>query len=248
LSTLYINGSRVFVARTGYTGEPICFELFTDRKDALMIWDLLLEKGVVPVGLGARDTLRLEAGLPLYGHELGLGPDGAEIPIFSCDLARFAVSFSPLKGDFAGKQPLMKQFEAYKRIVDRDYSLIEDLPRQIRPIELTGKGVARAGAGVYHGQKKVGYVTSGTMVPYWQTEGVGLLSVQGEDRNMRAIGLAMMDSDLVEGDEIEIDIRGKKVAAVIVPYFIRNEAPPYCWPIKSDLCQQTNDRQCPCAD
>jgi aminomethyltransferase len=245
LSTLYINGGRVFVARTGYTGEPICFELFTDRKDALMIWDLLLEKGVVPVGLGARDTLRLEAGLPLYGHELGLGPDGAEIPIFSCDLARFAVSFSPLKGDFAGKQPLMKQFEAYKRIVDRDYSLIEDLPRQIRPIELTGKGVARAGAGVYHGQKKVGYVTSGTMVPYWQTEGVGLLSVQGEDRNMRAIGLAMMDSDLVEGDEIEIDIRGKKVAAVIVPYFIRNEAPPYCWPIKSD--QQREAKKTICA-
>jgi aminomethyltransferase len=245
LSTLYINGSRVFVARTGYTGEPICFELFTDRKDALMIWDLLLEKGAVPVGLGARDTLRLEAGLPLYGHELGLGPDGVEIPIFACDLARFAVSFSPLKGDFVGKQPLMKQFKAFKRIVDRDYSLIEDLPRQIRPIELTGKGVARAGADVYHGQKKVGFVTSGTMVPYWQTEGVGLSSVQGEDRNMRAIGLAMMDSDLVEGDKVEIDIRGKKVAAVIVPYFIRNEAPPYCWPIKGD--QQREAKKTVCA-
>ena len=245
LSTLYINGCRVFVARTGYTGEPICFELFTDRKDASMIWDMLLEKGAVPVGLGARDTLRLEAGLPLYGHELGLGADGGEIPIFACDLARFAVSFSPLKGDFVGKQSLMKQFEAFKRIVDRDYSLIGDLPRLIRPVELTGKGVARAGAGVYHGKKKVGYVTSGTMVPYWQTEGVGLSSVQGEDRNMRAIGLAMMDSDLVEGDEIEIDIRGKRIGAVIVPYFIRNEAPPYCWPIKSD--QQRAAKKTVCA-
>ncbi len=245
LSTLYINGCRVFVARTGYTGEPICFELFTDRKDASMIWDMLLEKGAVPVGLGARDTLRLEAGLPLYGHELGLGADGGEIPIFACDLARFAVSFSPLKGDFVGKQSLMKQFEAFKRIVDRDYSLIGDLPRLIRPVELTGKGVARAGAGVYHGKKKVGYVTSGTMVPYWQTEGVGLSSVQGEDRNMRAIGLAMMDSDLVEGDEIEIDIRGKRIGAVIVPYFIRNEAPPYCWPIKCD--QQRAAKKTICA-
>ncbi len=245
LSILYISGRRIFVARTGYTGEPICFELFSDREDALMVWELLLEKGAVPVGLGARDTLRLEAGLPLYGHELGLGADGAEIPIFACDLARFAVSFSPLKRDFVGKQPLMKQFEAYKGIVDWDYSLLEDLPRLIRPIELTGKGVARAGACVYHGQKKVGYVTSGTMVPYWQTEGVGLSSVQGQDRNMRAIGLAMMDSNLVEGDEIEIDIRGKKVAAVIVPYFIRNEAPTYCWPIKSD--QQREAKKTICA-
>ena len=245
LSTLYINGSRVFVARTGYTGEPICFELFIDRKDALMVWDLLLEKGAVPVGLGARDTLRLEAGLPLYGHELGLEPDGAEIPIFACDLARFAVSLSPLKGEFVGKQPLARQFEAFKKIVDRDYSLIEDLPRLIRPIELTGKGVARAGADVYRAQKKIGYVTSGTMVPYWQTEGVGLSSIQSEDRKMRAIGLAMMDSNLVEGDEIEIDIRGKRVAAVIVPYLIRNEAPPYCWPIKSD--QQREGKKTICA-
>jgi len=245
LSTLYINGSRIFVARTGYTGEPICFELFIERKDALMIWDLLLEKGAVPVGLGARDTLRLEAGLPLYGHELGLGSDGAEIPIFACDLARFAVSFSPLKGEFIGKQPLLRQFEAFKKIVDRDYSLIGDLPHLIRPIELKGKGIARAGAGVYRTQKAVGFVTSGTMVPYWQTEGVGLSSIQSEDRKMRAIGLAMVDSDLIEGDEIEIDIRGKRVAAVIVPYFIRNEAPPYCWPIKSD--QQREEKKTVCA-
>ena len=245
LSTIYINESRVFVARTGYTGEPICFELFIDRKDALMVWDLLLEKGAVPVGLGARDTLRLEAGLPLYGHELGLEPGGAEIPIFACDLARFAVSFSALKGEFVGKQPLARQFEAFKKIVDRDYATIDNLPRLIQPIELTGKGVARAGADVYRAQKKVGYVTSGTMVPYWQTEGVGLSSVQSEDRKMRAIGLAMMDSRLVEGDEIEIDIRGKRVAAVIVPYLIRNEAPPFCWPIKSD--QQREEKKKICA-
>ena len=245
LSTIYINASRVFVARTGYTGEPICFELFIDRKDALMVWDLLIEKGAVPVGLGARDTLRLEAGLPLYGHELGLEPGGAEIPIFACDLARFAVSFSALKGEFVGKQPLARQFEAFKKIVDRDYATIDNLPRLIQPIELTGKGVARAGAGVYRAQKKVGYVTSGTMVPYWQTEGVGLSSVQSGDRKMRAIGLAMLDSRLVEGDEIEIDIRGKRVAAVIVPYLIRNEAPPFCWPIKSD--QQREEKKTICA-
>jgi aminomethyltransferase len=87
LSTVQISGRRVFVARTGYTGEPICFELFMDRNDALMIWDLLIQQGALPVGLGARDTLRLEAGLPLYGHELGLDPADKSIPIFACNLA-----------------------------------------------------------------------------------------------------------------------------------------------------------------
>ncbi len=76
LNIVTIGGTEVLVARTGYTGEPICFELFIEREDALKIWDLLTAQGAVPVGLGARDTLRLEAGLPLYGHELGLDPEG----------------------------------------------------------------------------------------------------------------------------------------------------------------------------
>jgi aminomethyltransferase len=234
LSTVSINGNQVLVARSGYTGEPICFELFIERQDALQIWDQLLDKGAAPIGLGARDTLRLEAGLPLYGHELGLDPENREIPIFACGLARFAVSFSPLKSDFVGRKQLSKQFQAFKKIVDRDYSLTRDLPRLIQPIELQGKGIARAGAGVFRAEKPVGYITSGTMVPYWQSEGVGLSSLQGDDKQMRAIGLALVDSELVEGDEIQIEIRGKKVSALIVPYFIRNEAPPYSWPIRYD--------------
>ena len=241
LSTVVIDGSRVQVARTGYTGEPICFELFMERGNALRIWDLLLQKGAGPVGLGARDTLRLEAGLPLYGHELGLDPAGRRIPIFACSLARFAVSFSPLKGEFVGRQPLTEQFEAYKKIVDRDYSRIENLPQLIQPIELLDKGVARAGAGVYRGAEPVGYVTSGTMVPYWQSQGVGLATVQSPNKKMRAIGLALVDSRLVEGDEIEIEIRGKKLKAVIVPYLLRNEAPPYSWSIRYE--QLHRDKQ-----
>ncbi len=244
LSTVTINGRRVQIARTGYTGEPICFELFIERPNAHMIWDLLLEKGATPVGLGARDTLRLEAGLPLYGHELGLDADGHPIPIFACSLARFAVSFSPLKGNFIGRRPLARQFEAFKKIVDRNYSLQADLPRLIQPFELQGKGIARAAAAVYRNGKPAGYVTSGTMVPYWQTEGVGLSSRQGKERKMRAIGLALVSSDLVEGDTLQIDIRGKKVDAVIVPYFIRNEAPPYCWPITAAQLREEKKTVC----
>jgi len=233
LSTVQINGSQVLVSRTGYTGEPICFELFIASKDVAAIWDMLLDKGVRPIGLGARDTLRLEAALPLYGHELGFDPEGKEIRAYASMLSRFGISLSPLKG------------EALKRIVDRDYSLIADLPRIVQPIALIDKGVARAEAKVFRDDKHVGYVTSGTMVPLWQSEGVGLSTRQSEDKGRRAIGLALLDSDLVEGDEVEIEIRGKRARAVIVPYHMRAEAPPHCWPIPYD--QLRADRESVCA-
>jgi len=244
LSTVEINGIEVWIARTGYTGEPICFELFMENRAAEAIWQQLLDRGAFPIGLGARDTLRLEASLPLYGHELGLDPDDREIPIFACSLAKFAVSFSPLKGDFIGKKALAKQFAAFQKIVERDYSAITDLPRIIQPMELTDKGVARGGAKVFVGEKHVGYVTSGTMVPYWDSEGVGLFSRQTDARQRRAIALALMDSDLVEGDRVEIEIRGKRAKAVVVPYFLRNEAPPLSWPIKSEQLREKKQTIC----
>jgi aminomethyltransferase len=245
LSTAYVNGCRILISRTGYTGEPICFELFIERKDIEMIWEMFLNKDVQPVGLGARDTLRLEAGLPLYGHELGLDPEGKEIPAYASMLARFSISLSPLKNQFIGRAALTRQYEAFKRIVDRDYSLIADLPRIIQPIALIDKGVARAEAKVFRGDKHVGYVTSGTMVPFWQTDGMGLSSRQSEQKRRRAIGMALMDSDLVEGDEVEIEIRGKRSRAVIVPYHMRGEAPPHSWPVPHDRLRE--DREAVCA-
>ncbi|RPI60540.1 MAG: glycine cleavage system protein T, partial [Planctomycetaceae bacterium] len=83
LSWVIIDGVKVWVARTGYTGEPLCFELFAPNEIAGKLWDALRQRGARPVGLGARDTLRLEAGLPLYGHELGVDVEGKEIPIFA---------------------------------------------------------------------------------------------------------------------------------------------------------------------
>jgi aminomethyltransferase len=129
-------GAPLLLARTGYTGEPIGFELFVDATRAPSLWDRLVAAGAQPVGLGARDTLRLEAGLPLYGHELGTDPEGCSIPIFACSLARFAVSFSELKEDFIGREALCRQFESYRRILDRDFSRRADLPRLIQPIAL----------------------------------------------------------------------------------------------------------------
>lgn len=226
-----LQGRTIWLSRTGYTGEPLGFELFVPAADAPWLWDLLIGKGAVPVGLGARDTLRLEAGLPLYGHELGKDPAGRDIPIFACPLARFAVSLSALKGDFIGRAPLTRQWEAFKGIQQEDYRLLPDLPQRIVPFALTGKGIARAGFPVFRGGREIGFVTSGTMVPYLKTEGAGLSTRFTGEREMRAIGLMLVDSRLKKGDPIEIEIRGSRVEAVVVPYHLRSETPPYAMPI-----------------
>ena len=234
LSLARIKGAGVLIARTGYTGEPICFELFVQRGDAPSLWDLLLDYGARPIGLGARDTLRLEAALPLYGHELGLDPENNEIPIFASPLSRFAVSLSPLKKDFIGRQALTRQFEALKRIADRDFSLIDDLPRLIMPVALKEKSVARSGFKVFQNDRLVGFVTSGTRVPFFESEGEGISSSLSETHGLRSICLALLDSRLYEGDTLEIDIWGKRCQAVVVPYHMRSEAPPYARPITYD--------------
>ena len=234
LSIVKINDSEVLIARTGYTGEPICFEIFMDRRSALNIWDILLDQGASPIGLGARDTLRLEAGLPLYGHEFGKDPEGEAIPVFSCLLARVAVSFSPLKGAYPGRDALLKQFNAFKKIINQEYTALKDLPRLIRPVAVAGKGIARAGSKVYSGSTHVGYLTSGTMVPYWKFEGEGITSKITDDKGMRAVGLAILDSTLDEGDAVDIEVRGKRIKGIIVPYHMRSEAPPYARAILCD--------------
>jgi aminomethyltransferase len=231
LSVVTIAGTEVLLSRSGYTGEPLCFELFLPSEQAPHVWDLLVENGAVPCGLGARDTLRLEAGLPLYGQELGADPEGREIPLFSSPLAAFAVSFSSVKGDFVGRDALLRQHAARQRILARDFSLAGDLPRMTRPVALTGRGVARAGSPVSAGEHPVGWITSGTMVPYWKTEGESLDTRLTDEYGLRSIGLALLDSTLVEDDEVTVDIRGKEVEGRVVPYHLRSEAPPFARPI-----------------
>ncbi|MBL7225597.1 MAG: glycine cleavage system aminomethyltransferase GcvT [Desulfobacteraceae bacterium] len=246
VGTVSISGVDVMVARTGYTGEPLCFELFVGQDNALMLWDRLIEEGASPVGLGARDTLRLEAGLPLYGHELGMDSDGKEIPILACQVAKSAVSFSPLKGEFFGCAPLFRQFEALKGIISRDYSLMADLPRMIRPIAIIERGIARAGSKIFKGERHVGYVTSGTMVPMWSVEGEGLESAQTDQQELRSICLGYIDSDIIEDERLWIEIRGKVVEAVTVPYHLRSDAPPYTRPIVFD--HETPSDELPAGD
>ena len=226
-----ISGTEVRLARTGYTGEPICFELFLESASAPMIWQRLLDEGAFPVGLGARDTLRLEAGLPLYGHEMGLDPSGGEIPILACPIAKPAVSFSPLKGDFVGKSALMKQFEDLKKIIRHDHADPANLPRMIRPIALIERGVARPGSKIFKGDKPAGVITSGTMVPMWVMKGEGLSSVLTDEHRLRAICLGYVHSDIEVDDPLLVDVRGKAIKAMVVPFHLRSDAPPYARPI-----------------
>ena len=230
LNTLTMEGREVLVAKTGYTGEPLGYEVFIKSCDAEWMWNRLIELGAKPAGLGARDTLRLEASMPLYGHEMGVDPDGSNMPIFAVPLARFAVSFAPQKGDFVGRKNLARQYEAFKRINNRDFSDCADLPRRIMPITLLDKGVMRGGMEIFKGDKKVGWVTSGTMVPYYVAEGEGLQSVILEETAKRAIGLCYIDSDTLKDDIVEVDVRGKRLKAVIPAMHMSVMAPPFARP------------------
>ena len=227
-SIVKILGSDVLLARTGYTGEPIGFELFTENKSACQVWDLLIEKGATPTGLGARDTLRLESCLPLYGHELGIDQNGDEIPVFASKLSKFAVSFSDLKGDFIGKQALLKQQSAFKRIIDHDYSDISGLPKMIMPLAVTGKGIGREGCKIFRGGgQHVGYVTSGTSVPYRPYPEKGANNERESKIKARPIALALIHSDIRTGDTLEIEIRNKQCDAVVVPHHMSSKGSTY---------------------
>ncbi len=209
LGEVQMEGHTVRASRTGYTGDPTGWELFIDAKDVLWLWNRLIELGAKPTGLGARDTLRLEAGLPLYGHELGTDPSSAEIPIFAVSLARFAVSFMEEKGDFIAKDILASQKDATeKRIV---------------PIALVERGVMRAGMDIYCGDRHVGWVTSGTMVPYYVFEG----DTPTDRTGKRSIGFAYLDRTLTESDSIAIDVRGKHLKAKMVDKHMDQSKPPY---------------------
>lgn len=224
LGTVMVGARPLRLARTGYTGEPIGYETFVRSEDAAWLWDELTALGAKPAGLGARDTLRLEAGYPLYGHELGADPSGSPIPIFATPAARFAVSFADEKGDFLGRAALSRQAAAAQRIKDGNTADIADLPRRVVCIALADRGVMRAGMELFHNGTPAGWVTSGTVVPYYTAPG-------GGDTARRAIGMAYADSTLRAGDTLEVDVRGRRLKAVIVGRHLDASKQPYALPV-----------------
>jgi aminomethyltransferase len=145
-----VDGREMIVSRTGYTGED-GFELYTAPDDAAGLWRRLLEVGaplgLVPAGLGARDTLRLEAAMALYGHEL----DDSTTPLEAA--LEWTVKWK--KGDFIGRDALLAQREAGPG-------------RRLAGFEVSGRGIARQGSAVLVGGAKVGVVTSGTWSPTFE--------------------------------------------------------------------------------
>lgn len=213
---------EITAARTGYTGEPVCFELFIPAADALTVWDSLIEGGAVPVGLGARDTLRLEAGLPLYGHELGVGKDGREIPVYAIPQARFATDFDDPNRRFVGRDALAAQDQAGARYKAGDFSDTTALPKVVRQLRLLDKGIARQGTEIYYQDNPVGWISSGTMVPYWNYHKNKDAVILEDDYGQRAIGLSMVQPQVTIGEIVELEIRGRRLKAEVVARNLEN--------------------------
>ena len=179
-----INGVDCLISQTGYTGS-FGYEVYTPAEGVKTVWEALIaagdEFGLLPCGLGARDTLRLEAGMPLYGHEMN-----DEITPLEADLG-FGVKMA--KEDFIGKAAMEAKGE----------------PKVARVgIKVTGRGIAREHCDIYLPgvEAAIGQTTSGTHCPYM---GYAV-----------AMGYVPKENSEV-GTKLEIDVRGRRVEAEIVP-------------------------------
>ncbi|MDQ0197322.1 glycine cleavage system aminomethyltransferase GcvT [Neobacillus ginsengisoli] len=155
-------GKTALVSRTGYTGED-GFEVYCDSNDAVELWQAILkageEEGVLPCGLGARDTLRFEANLALYGQELSPEVSPLEAGI------GFAVKLNK-ETDFIGKVALLAQ-------------KTNGIPRKMVGIEMIDRGIPRHGYPVYKGEEQIGEVTTGTQSPTLKKNiGLALITTQ----------------------------------------------------------------------
>ena len=175
---------RVTISRTGYTGED-GFEVFAPPASAERVWDAILAAGkphgVVPAGLGARDTLRLEAGMRLYGNDMD-----DTTTVIEADLG-WIVGWK--KADFIGADVLRQQ-------------KADGTARKLVGFEVLDRAIARHGHEVYIDGEKAGVVTSGTQTPFVK----------------KSIGMAYLPSARsAAGTGFEIDIRGRRVKAQVVP-------------------------------
>jgi aminomethyltransferase len=166
LPDIAVGGVNALVSRTGYTGED-GFELYVRSEDAVGLWELLLAEGqaegLIPTGLGARDTLRFEARLPLYGQELS-----AAITPIEAGVGFFV---KPDKGNFIGRDVLALQKTA-------------GAPRKLVGVEMIDRGIPRPHYPVYAGEQLIGEITTGTQSPTFKTS-VGLALI---DASYAALG------------------------------------------------------------
>ncbi len=179
-----VDGVNCIVSRTGYTGED-GFELYCASIDGVKLWTDLLQAGkphgLVPAGLGARDTLRLEAGLCLYGHELDEQTNPLE--------ARLGWTVKLNKGNFIGGEILRQVKEHGPQ-------------RLLVGVELLERGVLRGGYPLYAQEQHIGSLTSGAPGPTVH----------------KHIGMGYVEaSQAVIGNQIQVEIRGRRCAAQIVP-------------------------------
>jgi aminomethyltransferase len=181
-----VAGHAAIVARTGYTGED-GFEVFVAPEHAVDVWRRLLEagaaEGLLPAGLGARDTLRLEAKMMLYGNDMDETTTLVEAGL------GWIVSLDTGKGDFNGRAVLAEQKAA-------------GAPRKVVGFEMVGRGIARHGHPVFVDGEACGPVSSGSFAPFLQ-KSVGLCYVPAARATV--------------GTPLEVEIRGARVAARIVP-------------------------------
>ena len=184
----HVKGMHALISRTGYTGED-GFELYFGTRYAEPMWNVLMESGkVTPAGLGARDTLRLEMGMALYGNDI----DDTVTPLE----ANLGWLTKLKKGDFVGRDALLRQKE-------------QGLTRRLVGFTVDdGRSIARHGHPVFFDGQPSGEVRSGTMSPSLNIPiGTAYLPLAGGK----------------EGSKLEIDIRGKRVAATVVkPPFYKN--------------------------
>lgn len=146
-----IGDVKALVSRSGYTGED-GFEIYCKQDDAIYLWENILKagepEGIIPCGLGARDTLRFEAGLPLYGQELNEDISPLEAGL------KFAVKMNK-DVDFIGKDALQEQMK-------------QGIKRKLVGIEMIERGIPRTGYTVLKNGEEIGYVTTGTQSPTLQ--------------------------------------------------------------------------------
>jgi aminomethyltransferase len=183
VTTVEHAGSELTVGGTGYTGED-GVELAVPVPAAPALWDALVADGITPAGLGARDTLRLEMGYPLHGHELGPG-----ITPLQAGLG-WVVAWD--KGPFRGRDVLAAERE-------------RGVARRLRGLLLEGRQAPRDGYDVLVAGAVAGRVTSGNFSPTLE----------------RGIGLAFLPPATKPGTAVEVDVRGRRVAAeVVAPPFV----------------------------